>query len=311
MASCRSTMTLACGLQYADIRRLCRAGRWRRLFPRTYLVDADFLTDVPRRAWLQAALLSYGRHACLVGSTAAEVLGIQGLPPDPSTVWLGLLPSTSRLGRRGMPVVASSVPDAGVRVTARVRQFVLAPNEVTAVDGLPATVAPRTLADTILGLDRIRALCVLDSALNLGKVTAADVANLGELCAGRRGVQRLRTWLSLVDGRAESPLETRIRIACIDGGVSPDDVQYTVRNRWGVILGRGDLAWWRGRRRPFVAEADGREPHERPAALFHDRHRANDFTLADVDMVRFTWADSCRPAYVASVVRTGLAREAP
>jgi hypothetical protein len=171
-------------------------------------------------------------------------------------------------------------------------------------------VPSRALADTVLGVDRAQALSMLDSAVNLGQVPLEDVQRLGGACAGRRGVQRLRALLPLVDGRAQSPLETRIRLACVDGGVPPDDLQYAVRNGWGEILGRADLAWWRGRRRPLVAEADGAEPHSRPEALFRDRHRANDFMLADVDMIRFTWADAHRSAYVASIVRAALAREA-
>ena len=35
----------------------------------------------------------------------------------------------------------------------------------------------------------------------------------------------------------------------------------------------------------------------------------NDFTLADVDVIRFTWSDSHCPTYVAGVVRRGLVRD--
>jgi hypothetical protein len=301
---------LRCGLRDEDIRALRRWRQWRRLFRDTYLVDADLTNGVPRVAWFCAALLSHGPYAFLVGPTAAEIHGLNGLPSQPSTIWLGQLPVSSRQIRQAQTGTDRDRPDEGQPMRVIVRQIVLTANELTEVDGLSTTVPWRALADTVVGLDRAHALALLDSAVHLGQVSIDDVERLGELCAGRRGVQRLRTLLPLVDGRAESPLETRIRLACIDGGVPPDDLQYAVRDHWGQILGRADLAWWKGRRRPLVAEADGAGPHSRPEALFRDRHRANDFTLADVDMVRFTWADSRHSGYVSSVVRAALARDA-
>ena len=53
----------------------------------------------------------------------------------------------------------------------------------------------------------------------------------------------------------------------------------------------------------------GSTPTPQPAALFRDRQRANDFTLANVDVIRFTWSDSHCPTYVAGVVRRGLVRD--
>ncbi|HET9900507.1 MAG TPA: hypothetical protein VFR46_05510 [Actinomycetes bacterium] len=231
------------------------------------------------------------------------------MPRDDPTIWVGLLPNTSRLKRRAANDDDAATASAGTPRRLVVRQLVVDPDELTVVDGLLTTVAWRSLADTALRLDRAHALSMLDSALNVGKLTPDDMVRVSEVSAGRRGVQRLRTLLPLVDGRAQSPLESRIRLACIDGGVSPDDLQYAVRDRWGQLLGIADMAWWRGRSRPLVVEADGVDAHSQPAALLRDRQRANDFTLADVDVIRFTWSDSRRPTYVASVVRRGLLRD--
>jgi hypothetical protein len=300
---------LRCGLEDDDVRALRRHRQWRRLFRDTYLVDADFVGDVPRSAWLSAALLTHGPRACLVGPTAAELHGLQGMPRDDPMIWVGLLPNTSRLKRRAANDDDAATASAGTPSRLVVRQLVVNPDELTVVDGLLTTVAWRPLADTALRLDRAHALSMLDSALNVGKLTPDDMVRVSEVSAGRRGGQRLRTLFPLVDGRAQSPLESRIRLACIDGGVSPDDLQYAVRDRWGQLLGIADMAWWRGRSRPLVVEADGVDAHSQPAALFRDRQRANDFTLADVDVIRFTWSDSHRPTYVAGVVRRGLLRD--
>ena len=60
----------------------------------------DLVGDVPRSARLRAALLTHGPRACLAGRLAAELHGLQGMPRDDPTIWVGLLPNTSRLKRR-------------------------------------------------------------------------------------------------------------------------------------------------------------------------------------------------------------------
>ena len=203
---------LRCGLEDDDVRALRRHRQWRRLFRDTYLVDADFVGDVPRSAWLRAALLTHGPRACLVGPTAAELHGLQGMPRDDPTIWVGLLPNTSRLKRRAANDDDAATASAGTPSRLVVRQLVVNPDELTVVDGFLTTVAWRSLADTALRLDRAHALSMLDSALNVGKLTPDDMVRVSEVSAGRRGVQRLRTLFPLVDGRAQSPLETRVRL---------------------------------------------------------------------------------------------------
>jgi hypothetical protein len=292
---------LRSGLSNREIDGLARRGAWRRLFSTTYLVDAHSIGDVPREAWLSAGLQSYGDHAVLIGPTAAEVHRLQGLPTRRDVISIGVVPSTSRRARSA----PSTDIDGAVRVQAR--QYLLAKTEVTVINGLRVTNVGRSIVDTVLVMDRVHGLSILDSALSMSRVSIGELTDLDTTNKGRPGIRQLRELIALADGRAESPLESRIRLACIDAGVPPDELQYPVLDRWGRILGRGDLAWWRGRRRPLIAEADGVGYHDRPEALFRDRHRANDFTLADVDLIRFTWADAVRPAYVISVVRAGLA----
>jgi hypothetical protein len=298
---------LRCGLTDRVIDQLVRRGVWQRLFSMTYFVDAQYREGVPREAWLSAALQSYGDVACLIGPTAAALHGLNGLPVNRNVIWLGVIAGRSHRGRGCMACTIDGV-DADMRVDAR--QYDLAETDVTTLRGLRVTNLERTIVDTALLVDRVHALSVLDSVLSTTRVSPAELSDLDIRHKGRPGIRRFRELVALADGRAQSPLETRIRLACIDAGMPPDDLQYPVLDHWGRIIGRGDLAWWRGRRRPLIAEADGAQYHDQPGALFRDRHRANDFTLADVDMVRFTWADSVRPAYMISVIRAGLARDA-
>ena len=95
-----------------------------------------------------------------------------------------------------------------------------------------------------------------------------------------------------------------MRLIAVDADMPPDDLQHEVRDAYGTLLGYGDLAWLRPGRRTLIAEADGREPHELPKALFRDRYRANDFVATDeVDVIRFTWEDTRRKPYIVSQLR--------
>jgi hypothetical protein len=175
-------------------------------------------------------------------------------------------------------------------------------------DGVPATTVVRTLADLILSSGRYVAVSLLDSALNMGRIEPAELDDVERRLIGRRGALDAREHVAAANGLAQSPLETRVRLIARDAGLAPHHLQYPVRSRYGVVLGYGDMAWDRPGRRVLIVEAHGREPHERPEALFRDRLRANDFAMTDeVDMIRFTWDDTRRPGYVVSVLHRNLA----
>lgn len=282
--------SLQCGLSLHDVRTRCRRGEWVPVFRGAYLVDADLYGgEVPRAAQLSAVLLLHGPHAVLGLATAAELHGVQGLPQTAAPVDVILPPGLERWQRSGI----------------RVHWWPLHPGEVVEVDGLRATSVPRTLADLVGRLDRVDALCILDSALHLRLLTVADLPTVTSTAAGRPGAAQLHALLPLADGRAASPLETRVRLACIDGCVAPDTLQHPVLDAWGHLLGYADLAWLR-RARPLLGEADGAAVHDRAEALYRDRRRQNDFAKAGCDVLRFTWSDALRPPYVASVVRSML-----
>jgi hypothetical protein len=123
----------------------------------------------------------------------------------------------------------------------------------------------------------------------------------------RPGIVHVREMAQLADPRAQSPLESRLRLACIDGDVAPDELQYPVLDEVGHVVAIGDLGWSKGRARPLIAEGDGRAVHELPAAVLHDRRRGNALVVRHCDVLRFTWADALRPVYVQQTVRNALA----
>ncbi|MEV4654722.1 type IV toxin-antitoxin system AbiEi family antitoxin domain-containing protein [Micromonospora sp. NPDC049301] len=280
----------AAGLSTHEVQRLCRSGRWRVVARGSYLVDADLYDGVPRRALIRAAVASFGPAAAAVLATAAELHGLAGMRVT-ELIHLSVPGPVARPARLAHPEVV-------------VHQLVIPPEHLVRVDGIGATGPLRTLADLCLRADRFSAVSVLDSALNRRLVAADDLLSVPRLIRGRRGAVAARGYLGEADGRAQSPLETRTRLRCVDGRVPPDALQLEVRDDDGHLLGIGDLGW-RGPR--VIAEADGRGPHDVPEAAFADRRRQNRLVNAGWTVLRFTWSDTLRPDYIPWTVRQAMA----
>jgi hypothetical protein len=180
-------------------------------------------------------------------------------------------------------------------------------DDVVIVDGLPVRHPRHTVVDAAIGLDRPSALSVMDSALHRAVLSYDDLAVAMAAAKGRRGIEQLRKVFDHVDARAESVVESRLRLCCIDQGVPPDDLQHIVRDGLGHVVAIGDLGWHERRRRPLLAEADGLSIHDRLPAVFRDRTRGNALAGEACDTLRFTFADTLRPCYVGYVVRRALA----
>lgn len=277
------------GLRKHEIDSLCRSGRWQRLGLGAYLVDAHLLDEVPRRARIRASVTSFGPRAVAVLDTAAELHGIAGLRPT-EQIHVSVPVDDPRGQRRRDPALV-------------VHQLTLPPGAVGGVSGIPVTTPLHTVADVILRVDRFAAVSVIDSALYTQALAVDELPVICQLIRGRRGAVAARRFLGEADGRAQSPLETRVRLRCVDGKVAPDTLQHEVRDEDGYLLGIGDLAWLRAR---ILGEADGRGPHGGPDALYQDRRRQNRPVNAGWVILRFTWADTMRPDYIPYVVRRAL-----
>ncbi|MEV0213503.1 type IV toxin-antitoxin system AbiEi family antitoxin domain-containing protein [Micromonospora sp. NPDC050695] len=284
------TQALRAGLSRDQVRQLCRSGRWQRLLRGCYIPDAEPSESTLRRARVRAAVVGLGPGAFAVLDTALDLHGIAGL--------------------RRSPQVHISVPVDGPRPQRAlapwlvVHQVTVGPGDVTEIAGIRTTTSLRTVSDVILRVDRYPAVSVLDSALNQGRITPAQLAVIPSLIRGRRGAVGARSWLAEADGRAQSPLETRTRLRCVDGRVPPDALQLEVRDDDGYLLGIGDLGWRAPR---VIAEADGRDAHGTLEAAFADRRRQNRLVNAGWTILRFTWQDTLHPTYIPHTVREATA----
>jgi hypothetical protein len=171
------------------------------------------------------------------------------------------------------------------------------------VGGIPCVPADLALAQAVPGLDREHAVALMDSARHRRVVTADEFLRAREAAHGRRGAARTAAWWDESDPRAESPIETRARLACADAGRPPDALQLVVRAPDGRFLARVDLAWFLPDARVLLLELDGRDAHTTPDALFGDRRRQNGLTGRGAVVLRFTGRDVTRGVVAAEVAR--------
>ncbi|WP_017612650.1 PDDEXK family nuclease [Nocardiopsis salina] len=285
------------GLSDSDLRALRRDGTFGHPYEGVYAVRSLFDPSESEgflRTSVMAAQLALGPRSIAGGETAARLWGMQGLPS-----WDGR-------------TVHMIVPGPG---TKRHRQRVtlhtweVGPEEVTAADGvIRVTVPGRTLRDVVLHVDRETAVSLIDSALQRGLVREEGLEELALANGQRKGCVRTRPWWDLADGRAESPLESWVRLACADAGLPPTSLQRRFLDGTGRIIAVADL-WWEDLQ--LIGEADGLGPHGLPEVLARDRRRQNALQLSHpgVRIVRFTWQDAMRPGYITAALARAAGRE--
>lgn len=196
-----------------------------------------------------------------------------------------------------------TVPE-GCGVSARagivLRRRAIAPEDATRRHGLPVTSLPRTLADVSWQLDLVEATVVVDMALNAGLVDLAALWAWARSRRGVKGVARLKRVLRYADAGAESPMETRLRMAIVLGGLPPPLTQQTLRDAEGIAIGRADLYYPEQR---LIIEFDG-GVHR--SSLVADNRRQNRLIQAGYTLLRFTSADLQNQAVVVAQVRSML-----
>ncbi|AFM18083.1 hypothetical protein Mycch_3343 [Mycolicibacterium chubuense NBB4] len=113
---------------------------------------------------------------------------------------------------------------------------------LTHVDGRPATAPAWTAVEVARSLRRPRALATLDAALRTGTCDRPQLVAAAAQQTGRRGIVAVRELIPLADARAESPMESEVRLAMYDGGLPAPELQYDIVDRNGRTW-RLDFAW--------------------------------------------------------------------
>jgi hypothetical protein len=185
----------------------------------------------------------------------------------------------------------------------------LDPDEIVEVDGVRVTSIPRTLADLARTLPFEPALVTVDAALYRDRTTPVAFADAVARAAGRRGSPPARRVRAAADGRAESPGETRSRIAIARAGLPAPTLQHEVPE----LRARTDFYWEEFR---TVGEFDGKVKYGRSLrpgedageAVYREKRREDALRDLGLKVVRWTWDELDTFAVPADRVRRAFAR---
>ncbi|HTK66607.1 MAG TPA: hypothetical protein VL595_29805 [Pseudonocardia sp.] len=249
-----------------------RGPRYQRLFPDVYLPASDQPPGLITRS-RAAYLLVEHRDGVLGGYSAAALLGAgcapRGAPAE-------VIVAGSQRAHPGLRVVRAEVPPAD-RLLAR---------------GCRVTTPERTAWDLVRRLDVVEGVVVLDAIGRLRipgtrPVALADLLARREREPGARGCRRLEQAVALADPRAESPMETRLRLLLVRAGLPAPEVQYELVDQYGFVVARFDLAYPEAR---LAIEYDVQDPSRREYS-FDDRWRDGGTTEAGWQVMRFGYDD--------------------
>jgi Protein of unknown function (DUF559) len=216
-------------------------------------LESGLYSRVLRNVYADAGL----RHDHRLKARAAALLMPAGaaLGGRSAAAWFGAPFSSS--GDPVLVVVPQECRWAGPRGV-QVHRTDVRPAEIWTDDGVRLTTAVRTAWDVATLEQTATAVALLDGMLRDGR-EQVDGLSTPALAAellrrrGQWGSRRASALLPLLDDRAMSPPESRVRVACHLAGLPHPVPQFEVVDG-GVVLGQVNLAWPEAR---LVVEYEG------------------------------------------------------
>ncbi len=179
------------------------------------------------------------------------------------------------------------------------RSYRLRDEEVCLAASLPVTTPARTAFD----IGRLRpvhqAVPILDALFAATGVTRNEVLTLVDRWVGVRGVRLVRSTLELVDGAAESPQESRLRLILVGGGLPSPECQI----RFPGLRIRVDMGW---REWKVAVEYDGIQHWSDSRQRAWDIERIALLEAAGWVMVRVSAQMLSRPDIIVARARAKL-----
>lgn len=270
------------GLTRAQLRTALRRGDWRSAAPGVLVA-----TGAPATWEQSCALAALATGGVVSHRAAARLHGLDGFE--------NAVPELTVLRSR-----ARKHSDAILHSTTTLER-----EDITDVQGLPATSVARTIVDLGAVVDDESVEQALDDALRRGFSALWIRRTLERLDRpGRNGTGALRRVLARPDRRGPLPdsvFERLVERSCTASGL-PDPVrQHEVRDSDGRVIGRIDLAW------PELligVEAHSRRWHFGEARSRADQRRANQLTALGWSMIYVGWTDVDDPEHFVGVLRT-------
>jgi hypothetical protein len=259
-------------------------GQWRRVHR-----GVRVWHEVPLDAllFLRAAAVLLPAGAAIAGRSAALLHGVDLRSFDSPTEVV-------------LPRDTAFRPRSGLKV----RRAQLDPADVVVVNGVPVTSAVRTAFDLARHEAVTEAVVCLDALLHEEVVSAAEIVAYAADRPGWRGVRLACRAVETSDGRAESPMETRLRLLLLDGGLPRPLVNVPILDADGRFLARPDL-----RVRHILIEYDG-AVHRDQHVFIRDLRRQNRLVDAGFTILRYT-ADDVRQRQGAVIAQVRSALSCP
>lgn len=175
-----------------------------------------------RAAWLWA-----DGNCVLTGLSAAAVHGTKWIDAD-------LPAELNRVDRHGPSGILCHT-------------MALEPDECCVVDGMRLTARERTAFDIGRTIRGDQGIVHLDALAHATRFDGAAVLALADRHPRARGVRMLRAAIEEMDGGAESPRETALRLLLVRAGLPRPETQIEFLDRYGRVRVRVDMGWreWR------------------------------------------------------------------
>lgn len=119
----------------------------------------------------------------------------------------------------------------------------LASDEIDIVGGIAVTTPVRTALDLACWYPTTTAVAALDDLVRTTELKVPDVELLAARYRGRRGIERARASLNLVDAGAQSPKESWLRVVLIQAGLPRPQTQIPVYDGFGDAVAYLDMGW--------------------------------------------------------------------
>jgi hypothetical protein len=186
----------------------------------------------------------------------------------------------------------------------RVARAALPEDDVRPWSGFGTTSVARTLVDCAREWSLTASVIAIDAAIHMQQVDRAELHRAVLAGTHRVGIAGAARALDLADGRAESPLETRGRLAMLSAGLPRPDLQVEIYDSAGRI-GRVD-AWYEDA--AIAIEFDGRVKYDDPRdaspaeVLWKEKRREDRMRDAGARVVRIV-NDDLGPTWPQKVAR--------
>lgn len=279
----RAADARAAGLSYERL----RSGRFVRIFHDVYVsTDLELTLELKCRA--AAMVLPADTTYC--GLTAARLYG---------------LPVPGQDGRIHVAAPAEK-PTAPRRRGCAVHEVTLPGDHVQVHKGFSVVSPTWLFLELVATLDRTDRVVLGDALLHRNLTTPPAIEKLARGNPGRRGVRRAVDTLTLLEPRAESPMETRLRLIIADAGLPRPLVNADVYDDWGEWIARPDLLYPQAR---IAIEYEGAHHRTDAAQLSHDLERGDLLAQYGYLMLRYQARHVFREPYrIVDGVGYALAR---